>query len=64
MGNTCDISGQTGVVDPGAKSIGTNFIQLWNQPSSKINLPRLTEELLQLRQALKEEAKTLEHDTT
>jgi hypothetical protein len=40
-----------------------NFNQVWNQLSSEVDTMRLSEELTQLRLAMKKEAETLEHDT-
>ncbi len=63
MRDKYETNGQAGAVGPKAHAHDMDFNQLWNQSSSEIDLPGLAEELLQLRQALKEEAKTLEHDT-
>jgi hypothetical protein len=63
MGDKYNIKGQTGAVGPGAQAHDINFNQVWNQVSSDIDLKQLEGDLSQLRQAMKKEAETLEHDT-
>lgn len=63
MGDQYNIQGQTGAVGPGAHAHDLNFNQLWNQYSSEIDVAKLADELYQVRQAMKKESETLEHDT-
>ena len=61
IGDTYNINGPTGAVGPQANASDINFNQLWGEVSSEIDLPKLAEDLLQLRQELKEKAKEDEH---
>lgn len=61
IGDAYNINGPTGAVGPQANAYDINFNQLWGEVSSEIDLPKLAEDLLQLRQELKEKAKEDEH---
>jgi len=61
IGDAYNINGPTGAVGPQASAYDINFNQLWGEVSSEIDLPKLAEDLLQLRQELKEKAKEDEH---
>jgi len=61
-GDSYEIRGAVGAVGPSAHAHNINFTQLWNQLSSEIDLKQLADELSQLRQELKQKAKTLEND--
>ncbi len=55
-------TGQAGAVGPGAFSTGNTFNQIWQQHSESIDLPTLVAELGQLREAMRAEAQSPEHD--
>lgn len=63
MGDKYKIKGQTGAVGPGAAAHDMTFNQIWNQVSPEIDMRQLSDELSQLRQGMKKESETLEHDT-
>jgi hypothetical protein len=56
IGDTYNINGQVGAVGPKASAHHINFNKLWEEFSSKIDLPELADELSQLRKELKEKA--------
>jgi uncharacterized protein YjbI with pentapeptide repeats len=62
-GDKYETTGQSASVGPGAHAHDISFNQVWNQLSQDIDLPKLAEQLSELRQALKGEAKTIEQDT-
>lgn len=61
MGDHYEI-GQAGAVGPNARAENNTFQQIWSQSSSEIDLPRLADELGQLRLAIRAEGTTIEHD--
>jgi hypothetical protein len=56
MGDKYENQDQTGAVGPGVHAHDINFKQVWNQISTEIDTQRLSEELTQLRLAMKKEA--------
>lgn len=63
MGDTYNVSGQAGAVGPKARAKQINLYQGGSVPTEGIDLPQLARELEELRQALKREATTREHDS-
>ena len=61
MGDTYNVSGQTGVVGPHGHAHDMTFNQLWSESGSKIDIKQLASELTQLRSALTKEASEPEH---
>ncbi len=56
MGDQYNVSGQTGAVGPQAHAHDINFNQVWNQLQNKVDLPRLADELVKLREEMKRDA--------
>jgi len=64
MGDKYEISGQVGSVGRNAYSHDINFNQIWNNISQGIDLNELEKELSTLRNSLRNEANTAEHDSS
>jgi internalin A len=54
--------GQAGAVGSGAHAHDITFNQIWNQIKESVDLPKLAAELTTLREEMKKEAVTVEHD--
>ena len=61
MGDVYDVK-QAGIVGKGAHADNVNFLQIWQDQQNKLDLNSLTNELSKLRDAMKSEATTAEHD--
>lgn len=55
-------TGQAGAVGPGSHAHDMNFNQIWHEVGSTVNLDQLADDLARLRNALRSEANTAEHD--
>ncbi|MCX4974511.1 hypothetical protein [Streptomyces sp. NBC_00620] len=62
MGDTYNVPGQAGNVGPDGHVEGNTFQQQNRTPETPFDLPALTAQLETLRSAMKQEAKTAEHD--
>lgn len=62
MGDKYEVSGQAGAVGREAHAHDMSFQQIWANRASEIDLPRLAIELETLRQQLRQQATTREHD--
>jgi len=61
MGDTYQ-AGQAGAMGPGAHAHDINFQQIWNQTSGNIDLEKLKSELATLRNAMRGEPSSPDHD--
>ncbi len=62
MGDKYEVSGQAGAVGREAHAHDMSFQQIWTSRASEIDLPQLAAELETLRQTLRKQATTREHD--
>ena len=61
MGDQYNVSGQTGAIGPNAHAHDIAFNQVWSQLQNKVDLPKLANELVKLRETMQRNATEPEH---